>query len=87
MKKHPSHTLFYMLEIVIIVGTFAMILTMGFSIWTELIFLIGMLTSYTILGILHHRVHHDIKGKVVLEYILVSILILTLYLFLNITRI
>lgn len=87
MKRHSTHILFYILEVALIVGTFLIILTLGLTLWNEIALLSSMLLGYIVLGILHHRIHHDIKGRVVLEYILVSVLVLSLYLFLNITRI
>lgn len=87
MKRHTSHIFFYILEVILILGTFLVILILGLSLWEEVALLGGMLLSYIVLGILHHRSHHDIKGRVVLEYLLVSILVLSMYLFLNITRI
>lgn len=87
MKKYPSHIILYILEVCLILGTFLIILTFGLTLWNEVLLLSVMLLGYIVIGILHHRTHHDIKGRVVLEYILVSILILSLYIFLNITRI
>lgn len=85
-RRRPSHLIFYIVETVIIIGILGVILTLGFSIWTELMLLAGMLTSYIVLGLIHHRIHQDVKGRIVLEYILISALLLAAFLFVNMHR-
>jgi len=82
-----NHTLLYLVEFLIIGGGFALILTMPLTFYTQLFVLGAVLFLYIAIGLMHHRTHHDIGVKVVLEYILVSALIFALFVFLNITRI
>lgn len=87
MHKHATHFLFYFTEVIVVLGVFLLLLTLPLSLFQEMMLLFLMFVVYGILGLLHHRIHHDIKVRVVLEYILVSGLLLILYLFLNISRI
>ena len=85
MRK--NHVLLYCIEFLIIGGGFALILAVSMPFYTQLFVLSSVLSLYIVIGLLHHRTHHDISVKVVLEYILVSALIFALFVFLNITRI
>lgn len=87
MKKHTHHRLIYVLEFIIVGGGFALILTYPMKFMSQVLVLAGMLLIYMTLGLLHHRNHHDIKAKIVLEYILVSALVFAIFIFVNITRI
>ena len=42
---------------------------------------------YVLWGIVHHLFHHDLTAKIVIEYILVSLVIMAVFFFLNISRI
>lgn len=85
MRK--NHALLYLIEFLIIGGGFSLILAMPMPFYAQLFVISVILSLYIIIGLLHHRTHHDISIKVVLEYILVSALIFALFVFLNITRI
>jgi len=85
MKK--NHALLYLIEFLIIGGGFALILTFTLPFYTQLLIVSAILALYIVIGLMHHRTHHDINIKVVLEYILVSALIFALFIFLNIARI
>lgn len=81
------HILLYLLEFAIIGGGFAILLNFKMPFYNQLYVVFGILMIYAIIGVVHHGKHHDIHPKVVLEYILVSTLILALFVFLNISRI
>lgn len=74
---------FYVAETVIIVGVLATLLTLSLSIWIQSLLLFGMLIAYILLGISRPRVYHNSKGKVLLEYIAVSVVIFAAFLFVN----
>lgn len=82
-----NHTYLYFLEFLVIGGGFGLMLTFDFGFNTQLLLLAFILASYIILGLFHHNKHHDIHPKVVLEYILISALIIALFVFINVTRI
>lgn len=84
MKRHSY---LYLIEFLIIGGGFAVMLALDLNFYTQLIMMVIILVLYVFLGLLHHGKHHDIHPKVVLEYILISVLIFALFIFINITRI
>lgn len=84
MKRH--HGLLYVIEFLIIGSGFAFLLTMSLPFYTQLAVITIILSIYIVVGLLHHRTHHDISIKVVLEYILISALVFALFVFLNIAR-
>ncbi len=84
MKKH--HGLLYLIEFLLIGSGFAFLLSVPLPFYTQL-FVIGLILGlYMVVGLLHHKTHHDINIKVVLEYMLISALIFALFIFLNIAR-
>ena len=85
--KRKHHVLLYFLEFGVLCLGFAFLLTVNLNFFRQIITLSVILTSYVLIGLLHHGTHHDITVKVVLEYILISALLLALFVFLNITRI
>lgn len=80
MRK--SHLNYYIIE--------ASILGLGFFIaysmqtlsqqTASLIFLVVL---YTSMGLIHHKIDHDINPRIVLEYIIISILVVSLFIFLK----
>lgn len=84
MEKH--HSLFYITEFAVISGGFSLILVGGFSFYLQLAILLLIFIFYTSIGLYHHKTHHDITSKVVLEYILISALMAALFVFLNLTK-
>lgn len=86
-KRIVRHFGFYIGELFVLVGGFALLLTLNIHLVVELLILIFMLLLYVTLGIFHHRVDHDIKPKIVLEYLLISGIIVALFLFISTPRI
>lgn len=84
MKQH--HSALYFMEFAIIGGGFAFLLSVPMPLYTQIIILALILFFYMVIGLSHHKSHHDIGLKVVLEYILVSALVFALFVFLNISR-
>lgn len=83
-KKHIA---LYAIEFLIIGGGFAILLSVNPPIYSQLLILGVILLLYCGIGLFHHAKHKDIRIKVVLEYILVSVLIFSLFIFLNIGKI
>lgn len=84
MRRH--HGLLYIIEFLIIGSGFAFLLSIPLPFYTQLVIIFLIVCLYLVIGLLHHRTHHDISIKVVLEYILVSALVFALFIFLNIAR-
>ncbi len=85
MKK--KHVVLYLVEFTLLGFGFAFLLLANLAFILQLSLLGGLLLFYTVIGLVHHNSHHDITIKVVLEYILISVLIIALFIFLNISRI
>ena len=50
---------------------------------TQVIAMGILVLAYALMGIIHHRLDHDIHPKIVLEYILIGSLVFALFLFLR----
>ena len=81
-----SHNIYYLIELAILACGFFVVFILGYNFHLQMISLILVLAVYSIFGIVHHKVHHNLHKKIIAEYILISLLILTMYLFLNIGK-
>lgn len=81
-----NHSILYILEFILIGGGFSYLLATSLPIYTQLFVLALILIIYLGIGLSHHNKHHDIKLKVVLEYMLISALVFSLFVFLNISK-
>lgn len=80
MKKHINY---YILETTVLgVGFFA-IYALSLSVQYQAFLIGGLVLLYSLMGIMHHKVQHDIHAKIVLEYILISVLVFSVFLFLK----
>jgi len=86
MKINFAHHTYYFLEILTLLFGFYLISFFANDILLQFKILVGVLSAYILMGILHHRVHHNLKLKIVIEYFLVSLLIFSAFLFLNSSR-
>lgn len=86
MRKIP-HVIYYLIELIILASGFYYIYRVASSFQIQLIVLSLILIFYTIFGILHHEMHHSLYKKIVIEYVLISLIILALFVFLNIGKI
>ncbi len=53
----------------------------------QFMILVFVLMSYIVIGFMHHQEDRDLRNKIVIEYILISSLILAAFLFFNAGRI
>lgn len=83
MKNHSSHTIYYLLEASILGFGFLILLLLNLSFFIQIGMLLGILALYISMGLIHHRLHHDMHFKIVLEYFLISVLLFSLFLFLK----
>lgn len=87
MKNLRHHIALYIFEIVILCSGFIIILNAELSFWMEFGILILVLFLYSVIGLVRHSMDHDMHGKVVLEYISISLIISLLFLLVNSSRI
>lgn len=81
-----EHQTYYFFELIVLIVGFFMILIFSYSLTLQFIILIFILMCYMVMGFIHHKINHYFNGKVVLEYILISTLVLGAFLLLNIGR-
>ena len=81
--KKIHHHFYYFAELVVLLVGFFSIYMLRFSFQLQLTTLIIVLVFYVVMGIFHHATHHNLKGKIMVEYVLVSMLILAIFLFIN----
>jgi len=81
-----THSVYYLIELLILTGGFYIVFLLGYSIRLQLAALLAVLFIYTVSGILHHKVHHNLHKKIMIEYILISLVILSIFIFLNVGR-
>lgn len=86
-NKFTKHSTYYFIEFLILALGFILIINLSFDVTLQFIILIFTLFSYIILGFIHHHTNHTFSSKIVIEYILISSLILAGFMFLNIGRI
>lgn len=82
-----SHKFYYFLEVLILTVGFYIVYLLSYNLRLQALALIILLIFYSGFGIVHHKIHHDLKKKIVVEYILISLIILSIFLFLNIGKI
>ena len=86
MIRRVPHHLYYIIELaILLLGFFGVYLLSG-NLPLQEKALAGVLGVYAIMGIFHHKLHHTLRSKIVVEYILVSVLIFACFLFLNVTK-
>lgn len=85
-EKLIHHTLYYFLELLVLLLGFFLISL--YPNWIIKFSLLGVvLLIYMLLGFVHHKIHHDLKAKIVIEYTLISIIILVGFVLVNSGRI
>ncbi len=87
MKKFLlHHHRWYLLEVVFLLFGFFLVYLFSYDVSLQFMLLVFILLSYITTGFIHHFIHHDLKAKVVLEYVLISLLILSAFVLLNSSR-
>lgn len=74
-----EHTVYYFLEAVLLSsGFFVLLLTE--NAYNQGVLLLALLFMYIVIGAIHHKVSHDINLKIMLEYVLISALVFSVFL-------
>lgn len=76
-----KHDLHYIIQFVVLIGGFSYILVSESGIFTRLLVCGATLVLYCVVAFLHHKVHHSLDKKIVLEYILLSLLLFAIFFF------
>lgn len=80
MQKHLNY---YIIESFILgVGFFGVYMLSG-STQIQASLLALIIAIYVIMGVVHHRLNHDIHAKIVLEYIIIGTLVFAIFLLLK----
>lgn len=85
-KKNLSHHTYYFSQFSMLVLGFFLILLFSYDISIQFMILIFILLSYITLGFVHHRIDHTFSAKIVIEYVLISSLVLAGFVFFNLGR-
>ena len=80
---HKHHGYYYFAELLVLLCGFFSVYMLRSNFKLQELTMVVVLVLYTILGILHHTLHHDLRLKIVIEYTLVSILIFACFLLLK----
>ena len=72
--KNQDHLLYYASLIGILVLGFILVYSSYPDKNRQMLVVIGMSISYTVLGIVHHLLNHDLATKIVIEYVLIAML-------------
>lgn len=72
--KNTDHLLYYASLIGILVSGFILVYSSYPDKNRQMLIVIGMSISYTVLGIAHHLLNHDLATKIVIEYVLIAML-------------
>lgn len=81
-----EHIFFYAIESLIIGTGFSVLLILNIPVFQQIMIFLSIMILYIVVGVFHHKIHNNLSAKVVLEYILISALLLTLFIFLNISK-
>lgn len=78
MKK--DHIQYYIFE-TIVLGLGFFISSSFDQVRSQTLGIIAVVLLYAGMGLIHHKIDHDIHFKIVLEYVLISILIVSVFIF------
>lgn len=76
LSRHPLH--YFVLLCAQLVGLWG-IFWFSYSPTTQFAIIIYMSISYVVWGLFHHQQHHDLKLRILLEYILFALLAVLLF--------
>lgn len=81
---YKHHGFYYFAELLVLLTGFFCVFMLRGDPQIQQLTMIVVLVLYTLLGLVHHALHHDLRLKIVIEYTLVSILIFACFLLLKI---
>lgn len=81
-EKTRKHMHYYLLVGFIQIIGLVIILNLGGNKQLQLAYIVLISCMYVLWGVIHHKIHHDLHTKVVVEYILMGSLAIALMYFL-----
>lgn len=81
-----AHKTYYIAESILLLVGFSAAAYFSNQMKMQIAFIITTLVGYVVLGTIHHKTHHGLKAKIVVEYLLVALLVAAAFLFLNSSR-
>lgn len=76
---HIKHIDYYVALTAVLVGGFIMATKLSFDRQLQMTSLVMTGILYVIVGIVHHKYHHDVSHKIVVEYVLIAALGIILF--------
>lgn len=76
---NSRHTLYYIFETTIL-GTGFFLAFLMKDVYNQGLLILGVLLLYISMGAIHHRKTHDMGVKIMLEYVLISALVFSVFL-------
>jgi hypothetical protein len=83
LLKLPHHV-YYVAELFVLLSGFYIVYLLAYNPGMQKIALVIILLFYASFGIFHHKIHHTLRTRIVIEYLLISTLLFACYLFLSI---
>lgn len=80
MSKHLNY---YIFETIILGLGFFAVYALSLALVYQMVLVAFLVVLYSFMGIIHHKLQHDIHAKIVLEYILISVLVFSVFVFLK----
>ena len=86
MTLKIPHGLYYLFELIVLLIGFFIIFLLSSNFYYQALTLALVLIFYSTLGILHHGLQHTLRRKIVIEYILISLVLLAVFIFLHVNK-
>lgn len=80
MRKR-AHVFYYVVEAAVLAFGFYLVAIYATNTFLQMSLIAVILLTYSIMGIFHHVRGHDIHPRIVLEYVLISLFIMSVFLF------
>lgn len=80
MRK--NHISYYIIESIILGLGFFIVYSLS-TINLQIMGIIAVVLIYSVMGLVHHKIDHDMHPKIVLEYIIISVLVVSIFVFLK----
>ncbi len=80
MRK--NHISYYIIESIILGLGFFIVYSLS-TINLQIMGIVTVVLIYSVMGLVHHKIDHDMHPKIVLEYIIISVLVVSIFVFLK----
>lgn len=83
MAFDKEHIVHYFIILGIVISAIGMVVFFSFDKSIQFWIVVGFSVSYGIYSILHHYLKHDLTIKIVIEYILITLLVIAAFIFIK----